>query len=110
VRLLDVHHRMRIVCSFSFRNMEHVCVVVTRTSGKGFPWMIVDQVLLARPRATMPDPVRVKEPITTLFLMASSSRVRKGIFNPKRPDVHKRESEEEMTCIDRPQCVLQHVQ
>jgi hypothetical protein len=27
--------------------------------------MIVGQVLLARPRATMPDSVRVKEPITT---------------------------------------------
>jgi hypothetical protein len=27
--------------------------------------MIVGQVLLAHPRATMPDSVRVKEPITT---------------------------------------------
>jgi hypothetical protein len=36
-----------------------------RTSGEGFPCMIVGQVLLARPRATMPDSVRVKEPITT---------------------------------------------
>jgi hypothetical protein len=33
--------------------------------------------------------------------MASSSRAMKDIFNPNRPDVHKRDSEVKMTCIDR---------